>query len=189
MKIHVSKDKKKGDFSMKYIFKGKGISITTPMQDAAIASLFVLDKFLEKEHDCTITIEKSGLKVVTTLLFNYNGETIKISNDGVDYYSAMDTLGDIAKSKMERLHARVVTKKHSGNTKVLLHEDEDGNFKSDIIKRKFIRPSQITEEEAIEQMNLYGHPSFIFQNADMEGTMCLLYKRNAGSYGILEMSK
>jgi putative sigma-54 modulation protein len=41
------------------------------------------------------------------------------------------------------------------------------------------------EEEAILQIELLGHPSFMFLNAETE-KICLLYKRKDGNYGIIE---
>jgi putative sigma-54 modulation protein len=42
------------------------------------------------------------------------------------------------------------------------------------------------EEEAIEQMELLDHRSFIFFNASADA-ICMLYKRHDGDYGIIEI--
>ncbi|MBQ7313051.1 MAG: sigma 54 modulation/S30EA ribosomal C-terminal domain-containing protein [Clostridia bacterium] len=46
----------------------------------------------------------------------------------------------------------------------------------------------MTPEEAILQMNLLGHAFYAFEDAD-SGDTCVLYKRNAGSYGLLMPEK
>ena len=43
----------------------------------------------------------------------------------------------------------------------------------------------MTEDEAIERMELVGHDFFIFNNADT-GRFSVVYKRKDGYYGIVE---
>ena len=47
-----------------------------------------------------------------------------------------------------------------------------------------IKKPAVTEEEAIEQMELLGHTFFIFFN-QAAGTINVVYKRHAGGYGVL----
>ncbi|MCS7259572.1 MAG: ribosome-associated translation inhibitor RaiA [Anaerolineae bacterium] len=51
------------------------------------------------------------------------------------------------------------------------------------VKRFFVSP--MTEEEAIEQMELLGHDFFIFYNPN-QGMLKVLYRRRDGNYGLLE---
>jgi putative sigma-54 modulation protein len=46
----------------------------------------------------------------------------------------------------------------------------------------------MTVEEAILQMNLLGHAFYVFENAD-SGETCIVYKRNAGAYGVIVPDK
>ena len=46
----------------------------------------------------------------------------------------------------------------------------------------------MTPEEAILQMNLLGHSFYVFGDADT-GETCVVYKRNAGSYGLIKPEK
>lgn len=54
-----------------------------------------------------------------------------------------------------------------------------------IVKRKVFEIKPMFEEEAILQMELLGHKSFMFYNANID-KMCLLYKRKDGNYGLIE---
>mgnify|MGYP000958287573 CR=1 FL=1 len=54
-----------------------------------------------------------------------------------------------------------------------------------IVKRKQFEMKPMYEEEAIAQMEMLKHSSFMFLNADTD-EMCLLYKRKDGNYGIIE---
>ena len=46
----------------------------------------------------------------------------------------------------------------------------------------------MTPEEAILQMNLLGHSFFAFTDAEL-GDICVVYKRKAGSYGLIVPEK
>lgn len=53
-----------------------------------------------------------------------------------------------------------------------------------VIRRKDTAVTTMTEEEAIEQMELLGHTFFLFFN-QATGNVNVVYKRHAGGYGIL----
>ncbi len=68
--------------------------------------------------------------------------------------------------------------------------ETDGNFAeeppadNEIIRRKDVAIIVMNEQEAIEQMELLGHTFFVFFN-QATGSMNVVYKRNAGGYGVL----
>jgi putative sigma-54 modulation protein len=64
---------------------------------------------------------------------------------------------------------------------VELPEDEEGAVVR--VKRFLVRP--MSEDEAIEQMELLGHDFFLFYNAATE-SMNVVYRRRDGNYGLLQ---
>lgn len=54
-----------------------------------------------------------------------------------------------------------------------------------IYRRKVIEVAPMTEEEAIEQMELLGHSFFVFYHAERQ-RINVLYKRSNGGYGVLD---
>ncbi|MBE0688747.1 MAG: sigma 54 modulation/S30EA ribosomal C-terminal domain-containing protein [Anaerolineae bacterium] len=54
----------------------------------------------------------------------------------------------------------------------------------EIVRRKDITVTAMTELEAIEQMELLGHTFFMFYDATTGGVN-VLYKRTNGNYGVL----
>ena len=59
--------------------------------------------------------------------------------------------------------------------------EEEGEFD---IRTKSFALKPMTPEEAILQMNLLGHAFYVFADADT-GDTCIVYKRNAGAYGLI----
>ena len=56
-----------------------------------------------------------------------------------------------------------------------------------IVRRKQINVTPMSEQEAIDQMELLGHKFFVFYNMD-SATINVLYRRDNGDYGVLEPS-
>lgn len=54
-----------------------------------------------------------------------------------------------------------------------------------IYRRKVIEIAPMSEDEAIEQMELLGHSFFVFFHAERQ-RVNVLYKRNNGGYGVLD---
>jgi putative sigma-54 modulation protein len=54
-----------------------------------------------------------------------------------------------------------------------------------IVRVKRFAVSPMSEEEAIEQMELLGHDFYVFYNPN-SGHMSVLYRREDGNYGLLE---
>ena len=56
-----------------------------------------------------------------------------------------------------------------------------------IVRRKNIEMKPMNEDEAILQMELLGHSFFIFKNTKSD-LVNVLYKREDGNYGIIEIN-
>lgn len=63
-------------------------------------------------------------------------------------------------------------------------EDYDSDPAKLVIRRKEVMVTPMSEQEAIDQMELLDHDFFLFYNGE-EDTMNVLYRRKDGQYGIL----
>lgn len=54
----------------------------------------------------------------------------------------------------------------------------------EIVRRKSVEVQPMSEQEAIDQMELLGHGFFMFKNADT-GLINVLYRRSSDGYGVL----
>ena len=52
------------------------------------------------------------------------------------------------------------------------------------VKSFYFKP--MTREEAVLQMNLLGHNFFAFRDEDNGGVFAVVYRREAGGYGIID---
>lgn len=56
---------------------------------------------------------------------------------------------------------------------------------AEIVRRKRIAVATMSELEAIDQMELLGHPFYLFRD-ESTGALCVLYRRQADGYGVLQ---
>lgn len=63
--------------------------------------------------------------------------------------------------------------------------EEEMEEKLQIVRRKVVQVTPMSEEEAIEQMELLGHDFFVFLNK-ATNEISIAYLREDGNYGILE---
>lgn len=58
---------------------------------------------------------------------------------------------------------------------------------SPIARRKRFDGEPISEAEAVHQLDLVDHDFFLFRNADADGHVALVYRRDDGSFGLIEL--
>lgn len=102
--------------------------------------------------------------------------------------SAVDECLTKIKPQIDRYKAKIhrLDKKLNRMKEVEPQKDE-GEFEiPKILRRKrFSKSDPMSEEAAIERMELVGHDFFLFNNADT-GRFSVVYKRHDGFYGIVE---
>lgn len=170
----------------------RNFNLTQGIKEAIHNKLMKLEKFLNPAHKIYVTSEitKYGHKIDVSLL--QNGVFVKAEDIDEDLYTAIDFVFDKLIKKLKKLK-KLAHKRLSKSQDSLrycmetLHEEGAQAMKGVIVKRKKFEMKPMLEEEAILQMELLGHKTFMFYNAEKE-TMCLLYKRNDGNYGMIESS-
>ena len=64
---------------------------------------------------------------------------------------------------------------------------EEANYDVVRVKKFSVKPMDV--DDAITQMELLGHNFFLFMNAENNDALCVLYRRNDGTYGLLVPEK
>lgn len=170
----------------------RNFDLTEGIKSHVIKSLDKIEKYLDEGHNVDVVMEANdyGQKIEVSL--SHNGNLIRASSIDKDLYTASDLVSDKMEKQLRRSSDKLRSKRkksirHMNSTELdyLEEEDDDDYTSSKIVKRKVISAKPMFEEEAIEQMDLLDHRSFIFFNATTN-TICMLYKRHDNDYGIIE---
>ncbi len=175
---------------MKLNIRGEKTKIKASMKSYAEEKLQKLDKYLENSEEVTgnILFKVYGPKQkieVTIPLKNY---TLRIEEEGEDFYAVVDTSVDKLERQIIKNKKRINNKKRPSRADFVLDfidvDDEEEN-KNKIVKRKTIELKPMDEEEAILQMELINHDFYMFKNIETD-KIAVIYKRKHNDYGLIE---
>jgi putative sigma-54 modulation protein len=180
----------------------RNVDVTTRLQEHVEKKVSRLDRYLpniqEVRVDLAIERRKQGLDQCIAQLTVRNTRGIILRSEEKrqpDIYAALDVALDKMYRQIERYKGK--RKRRTGGrfaeseleiTAVepvpieLLEEEEE---KVTIVRRKQVSLIPMSEDEAIDQMELLGHSFFIFYNAET-ARIGVLYRREDGNYGVLE---
>ena len=163
-------------------------NLTQEDRDYAAKKLGRLDRYFHaaKRVELVHREFRQGHRIEATVFadgFTLRGE---VSNGSVR--AAIDKVADKLESRLRRLKTKLIkSHRHKGNAVpaalVELPEQQEGQ-EPVVTEHKRIVLKPMSVEEASLQMELVGHPFFMFRNAETDQTE-VLYKRDDGHYGLL----
>ncbi|NDJ77183.1 MAG: ribosome-associated translation inhibitor RaiA [Chloroflexi bacterium] len=182
----------------------RNLDLTPRLQDYIEKKVNKLDRYLpniqEVRVDMAVEKRKQGedMSIAQLTVRNERGVILRAEEKRQpDPYAALD----LALDKMYRQIRRYKGKrKRKGAGRYaaseaelaameplpLEHEiEEEAEDKTSIVRRKHVALVPMSEEEAIDQMELLGHDFFLFFNAET-AQLGVLYRREDGNYGVLE---
>ncbi|MCF0130721.1 MAG: ribosome-associated translation inhibitor RaiA [Pseudobutyrivibrio sp.] len=174
---------------MKVTITGKNIELTKGIKDAVEERLSKLDKYFNKntEASVTLSVEKGNQKIEVTIPMK--GHVIRAEQITGDMYASIESVTDIIEGQLNRYRKKIIDRQQSDST-VLFAQDylEDEQSEEDSIKivrsKKFDMKPMYPEDACLE-MELLGHDFFMFRNAETD-EINVVYKRKAGTYGLIE---
>lgn len=181
----------------------RNVDITPRLRDYIETKVSRLDRYLpniiEAKLDLSAQRQKQGGdRAIAQLTVRHRRGTILRVEDRnqSDFFAAIDMV-------LDKMYRRISTYKgkrqrRSGPRFAELEPDlaaaepvpgeqaaDLNEPKMEIVRRKTIELTPMSEEEAIEQMELLGHDFFVFFNTQTNG-ICVAYLRKDGNYGILQ---
>ena len=182
---------------MRTIVKGKNIDVPEPVRQYAERKMRRLERLLDESTDAVVELSSephrgasdSQMAEVTLVI---GGVTLRSHAAGPTHQASLDTVIDRIERQTvearEKPRARVRpeearARRPAGGESESTAETEP--LRSQIVKTKRFGIEPMFEEDALERMEELGHHFFIFVNAETE-RLCVLYKRCAGDYGLIE---
>jgi putative sigma-54 modulation protein len=179
------------------IVKGKNTDVSDSVRQYAERKMRRLERLLDDSTDAVIELSNeqhrsaadSQIAEVTLVV---DGQMLRSHAAGPTYQASLDTV-------IDRIERQAVDAREKPRGKVRLEEArarravgeepesvaEQEQPRRRIVKTKRFAIEPMFEEDALAQMEELGHHFFIFVNAETE-RLCVLYKRHAGDYGLIE---
>lgn len=177
---------------MKLNIRSEKYEITDAIREYAEKKMSKLDKYLEEPSSvrANILIKSKGhdQKVEVTIVLKK--VVLRAEESNKDLYAAFDLVTDKLERQIRKNKTRMrknIGKDSIKNFNLEFETTKEEETETVIVKRKNVEMKPMDEEEAILQMELLGHPFFIFKNNKTD-LVNVLYKREDGNYGIIEIN-
>ena len=175
---------------MKLNIRGEKITVTQSMKNYITEKLDKMDKYFENpdEINANVLVRIKGLEQIIEVTALTKKFTLRAEESNEDLYASIDLVSDKLERQIRKNKTKIRSKKSKANYESFIvdfeveKEEENENL---IVKRKEIDTKPMSEEEAVLQMELVGHPFFIFKNATTDN-ISVVYKRKDGNYGIID---
>lgn len=126
------------------------------------------------------------------------GHVARVEESEEDMFAAIDVAAAKIARQLRKFKTRIKDKRKKKTEQDIKIEREDAHPETDldldklmeelsdneIVRRKKVKYTPLTEDEAMVQMDLLGHDFFVYTDRDTD-EVSILYRRSDGSYGLL----
>ena len=170
---------------MKITIYGKQMSVRDSLKEAVEKKLSKFDKFFGEDTEAFVTCKvRKGVKIIE-ITVNYGGTTFRCEEENETFITALDRAVEGLERQIRKNKTRVEKMVKKGAIEIGDYYDDEYVEEEEFeIRVKTFPFKPMTPEEAILQMNLIGHSFYAFTDSET-GETCVVYKRKAGSYGLI----
>ena len=172
--------------------RGKNIEISQPLREYVEKRVGKITKYFDNMDEISVllSVEKERQIVEVTAEVGRGGLILRGQESTGDMYTSIDLVVEKLERQIHKQKTRLERRFRNGGMRTeafaeskVQVEHDDGEFP--IVKTKHFVVKPMDVQEAIMQMNLLNHTFFVFRDAQTE-QICVVYKRHAGAYGLLE---
>lgn len=173
---------------MKFAIYGENVTVTDEMREHIETRLSFLSKYFVVNEDTTarftIKVYNNSLKIEVTIPTKIGLLRSEVVHE--DFKTGVDLAIDKIEDQIRRQKSRL-SRRHKESLATNFVEEETGE--ADIpVKTKTIYADEMNLDEAILQMEMLSHSFFIYKDIDA-GKVAVVYKRNDGNYGLIEVAE
>ncbi len=189
---------------MELTFRSRHVTVTDSLREYTDRKLSRLSRYLPPVDEAVVELKQEGgenaRRYVVQLTVNCDGTYLRAEERGPRLLPAIDAAADVLSGQARRYKEKVYhSDKHvkarraaqagKGAEPKEAEEEREEDGEAEIILGRVVRVKRfpvkpMSEEEAIEQMELLHHDFFLFFDADAN-TYALLYRRREGDYGLI----
>jgi putative sigma-54 modulation protein len=175
---------------MQLILKGKNVDITDPLRKYVDKKLGNLDRYLPTIDEVRVELSVENVKSskdrqVVQVTMRSNNTILRAEERSADMLAAIDAVRDKLRRQIKRYKEKPIRVRERAHAAAQAAEIPVEETPPRIVRTKRFTVLPMTEEEAIEQMEMLGHDFYVFFNSSADA-MNVLYRRRDGNYGLLQ---
>ena len=175
---------------MKFTFTDKKVNLPKSLHNYAEKKVGKLDRYFKNEAEANLvfSVEKDRNKVELTIR---SGSTIlRVAESTSDMFASVDAAVTSMERQLRKHKTRLEKRLRTGafapaeavEETSFVPDVEEGEFH--IVRTKKFPIKPMTVDEAILQMNLLDHSFFVFRSSE-DDSLCIVYRRKSGGYGLI----
>ena len=173
---------------MKVTISSKNFNASENLLSLIEKKMAKLDKYFAKDIEADVMLSnEKGTRQKLEATIKAGGFIFRAEEVNADIYYCLDKVIDKLSSQMSRFKQKLI-RKNKDQKEIFLAEVPDVAEAVDevqVVKSKKFRINPMSADEAIMQMELLGHSFFVFLDGETNAVN-VVYKRDDGSYGLLE---
>lgn len=186
---------------MQLIVHGRNVEITDWIQEYVEKKVSKLERFLHQAQEGRAELTHSATRAASDrytaqITIWANGQILRAEESTSDIFASIDATVDKLASQVKRFKGRRYDSRRRASAAASIEaeieattptevEGEEAVAEGYIIRRKQFVLQPMSEDEAVEQMELLGHDFFVFFNPENKSAN-IIYRRKDGNYGLLE---
>ncbi len=169
---------------MNITITGRKTVVKDSFREEADRQLAKFDRLFDDDASAHITVTNEGGRETVEITIRGNGMIFRTEKTTEDRKDSLDLATDMLFRQIVKNKGKLEKRFKKAPPEFFDAPVEEAPDYS-VLKRKHFTLKPMLVEEAILQMELLGHTFYMFQNAETE-VANVVYKRNAGGYGLLE---
>lgn len=175
---------------MKFTFTDKQVNLPASVHAYAEKKVGKLERYFQTEPEAAIVFSVQKGQNRAELTIRSGGTIIRVSESTSDMFATIDAAVASVERQLRKNKARLEKRLRQGAFVAPVEEvtsfaPDEGEEEITIVRTKRFPLKPMTAEEAVLQMNLVGHTFFAFRDVDQDGAFAVVYRRNAGDYGLI----
>ena len=175
---------------MKFTFTEKKMDSSDLLRAYAEKKVSKLDRYFKREVEAQVTFSIERGRYRAEITIRDGGFFYRASELTQDMYASVDSAVAAIERQLRRNKTRLEKRLREGSLErdaapayAAAEEEEDGAY--EIVRTKHFAYQTMSVDEAVLQMNLLDHTFFVFRNADDDGAVSVVYRREQGGYGLI----
>ena len=167
---------------------GKNVDVSGGLRKTVEEKLGKLEKYFSEDTkvNVTLSVDKERHKIEVTIPLK--GKIIRSEQVSNDMYVSIDLVEETIERQLKKYKNKLIDK----------HQDASISFKREFLEKEYVDEDEVKiervkrfdikpmyPEDACVQMELLGHNFYVFINAETDQP-CVVYKRKANTYGLIE---
>jgi ribosome hibernation promoting factor len=170
--------------------KGKNLEVAESIRDYGERKMRKLERILDDEAEVELELAEetnpaiSASSVAEATVWTRR-HVVRAREASPDMKASIDQLVGKLERQIKQAREKRRGRRTTKPVAVELPPEEDG--RSLIVRTKHFALKPMPPEEAVLQLELLGHDFYVFRNIET-GEVNVVYRRNAGDYGLVEPS-